>query len=129
MSEVPSITLRGAAPHTANMARIMPDGSLEVELFDFSPEAHQWLGNDVAYIVRVSPQDAPAVAARSAFPVTWRDFTQLTKLSISAASTFIPIFTSSIAHSSRICIKDVSAPSSLIRAMTNGAFRGRCLSS
>ncbi len=64
MSEVPSITLRGAAPHTANMARIMPDGSLEVELFDFSPEAHQWLGNDVAYIVRVSPQDAPAVAAR-----------------------------------------------------------------
>ena len=35
----------------------------------------------------MSGSPAPAVAARSAFPVTWRDFTQLTKLSISAAST------------------------------------------
>jgi hypothetical protein len=51
------VRLRGVLPHTASSATIEPHGGLVVELYDFSAEAQRWLGNDVAFFLRL---DAPA---------------------------------------------------------------------
>ena len=37
-------------------ARITAAGALELDLYDYSDEAHQWLGNDVAWTWRVAPE-------------------------------------------------------------------------
>jgi hypothetical protein len=47
------VKLRGILDHTASSAAITADGSLVVELYDFSPEAHRWLGNDVAFLLNI----------------------------------------------------------------------------
>ena len=47
------VPLRGILPHTASVVAIDDDGGLVVELYDFSPEAHTWLGNDVAFLLHV----------------------------------------------------------------------------
>jgi hypothetical protein len=49
------VKLRGVLAHTASSASIGADGSLVVELYDFSPEAHKCLGNDVAFLLHVGP--------------------------------------------------------------------------
>jgi hypothetical protein len=60
------VKLAGGYEHSANWAEIRADGSLVIELFDFSPEAHDWLGNDVAYFLIVAPPDKAAVLQRLA---------------------------------------------------------------
>jgi len=42
-------------------ARITTEGSLELELFDFSDQAQQSMGNDVAWIWTVEAEDMPAL--------------------------------------------------------------------
>ena len=49
------VDLKGGAKHTASSAHIKSDGSLVIELYDFSSEAEKWLGNEVAFILKVSP--------------------------------------------------------------------------
>ena len=47
------VKLRGILKQTASSAAIGDDGSLLVELYDFSDAAHKCLGNDVAFILTV----------------------------------------------------------------------------
>jgi hypothetical protein len=47
------VKLRGVLAHTASSAAVDSDGNLVVELYDFSAEAHRWLGNDVAFVLNV----------------------------------------------------------------------------
>ncbi len=47
------VKLRGVLAHTASWAIVGDDGRLVVELYDFSPEAHRWLGNDVAFLLEL----------------------------------------------------------------------------
>ena len=51
------VKLRGSLDQTASWAEILSDGSLVIELYDFSADAQEWLGNDVAYTV-VIPAEA-----------------------------------------------------------------------
>ena len=47
------VKLRGVLAQTASWATIGEDGSLVVELYDFSDVAHTWLGNDVAFLLEL----------------------------------------------------------------------------
>lgn len=61
-SDMPnSVKLRGLLPQTASWARILDDGRLELEHYDFSGDAEKWFGHDVAWIYRVQPADKPRV--------------------------------------------------------------------
>ena len=57
------VKLRGVLAQTASSAAIADDGSLVVELYDFSDDAHTWLGNDVAFLLEldVAAKDAALV--------------------------------------------------------------------
>ncbi len=63
MSEAKQVKLANGLPHTASWARIAEDGSLVVELYDFSPDAETWFGNDVAFLLHVRPRDKQRVLA------------------------------------------------------------------
>ena len=56
-----SIKLKGPWDHSAAWARVMADGRLELELYDFSEEAQSSMGNDVAWIWSVAAADVPRV--------------------------------------------------------------------
>ncbi len=51
------VKLRGVLAHTASSAAIDGEGNLVVELYDFSAEAHHWLGNDVAFMLKIAAAD------------------------------------------------------------------------
>ena len=51
------VDLTGGLEHTASSAQIKSDGSLVIELYDFSSEAEKWFGNDVAFLLKISPGD------------------------------------------------------------------------
>ena len=51
------VDLKGGLKHTASSAQIKSDGSLVIELHDFSSEAEKWLGNEVAFLLKVSADD------------------------------------------------------------------------
>ena len=63
MSEPARVALRNVLAHTASWASIEPDGGLLVELYDFSPEAHSCLGNDVAFLLHVAAADKERLLA------------------------------------------------------------------
>jgi hypothetical protein len=58
------VKLRGVLAHTASWAIVGDDGGLVIELYDFSTEAHTWLGNDVAFLLHLSAGDKDRVLAR-----------------------------------------------------------------
>jgi hypothetical protein len=47
------VKLRGVLAQTASWVTIGEDGSVVVELYDFSDAAHQCLGNDVAFLLHL----------------------------------------------------------------------------
>jgi hypothetical protein len=51
--------IRSPWPKSSAWARILTDGSLELELYDFSSEAASSLGGDVAWIWTVDAVDIP----------------------------------------------------------------------
>ena len=51
------VDLKGGLKHTASSAQIKSDGSLVIELHDFSSEAEKWLGNEVAFLLKVSASE------------------------------------------------------------------------
>lgn len=51
--------IRSPWEKSAAWARVTTDGSLELELYDFSPQAEQSLGGDVAWIWTVEAKDMP----------------------------------------------------------------------
>lgn len=46
---------------SSGSARLTTEGSLELELYDFSDQAQQSMGNDVAWIWTVAAEDMPAL--------------------------------------------------------------------
>ena len=58
------VMLRGVLPHTASCVAIDDAGSLVVELYDFSTDAHTWLGNDVAFLLTVGAAGKADALAR-----------------------------------------------------------------
>ena len=51
------VKLKGVLDRTASSVEIKGDGSLVVEVYDFSDKAEQWFGNDVAFLLKVSSAD------------------------------------------------------------------------
>ena len=49
---------------TASWAIIGDDGNLVVELYDFSADAHTWLGNDVAFLLELDAAAKDAALTR-----------------------------------------------------------------
>jgi len=58
------VKLRGRLPDMASSAEIRPDGSLVVEVYDWSEEAGKWLGRDAAYLMIIAPEHKPGLIAR-----------------------------------------------------------------
>jgi hypothetical protein len=54
-----SIKLKGLLDHTASWARILHDGRVELEYYDFSPAAQDAFGNDVAWLYRIEASQKP----------------------------------------------------------------------
>ncbi len=55
------VKLRGRLPQTASSASIRPDGSLVIEIYDFSDEAQKWLGRDGAYFMILVPEQKAGI--------------------------------------------------------------------
>jgi hypothetical protein len=54
-----SIRLGCPRDHTSAWARILEDGKIELELYDFGSQAMKEFGNDVAWLYRVDVDDKP----------------------------------------------------------------------
>jgi hypothetical protein len=59
----PRLTIRLKSPwdKSSAWARILEDGRIELELYDFSPDAQAHMGNDVAWLYRVDPVHKPRI--------------------------------------------------------------------
>jgi len=71
MPELPSVRLKGILDGTASWARILEDGSIELEFFDHSAEAQSSMGNDVAWMYRVDPAEKPRIRELLAAQSGW----------------------------------------------------------
>jgi hypothetical protein len=58
------VKLRGGLARTASWAIVGDDGGLVIELYDFSAEAHTWLGNDVAFLLHLDAAAKDAALVR-----------------------------------------------------------------
>ena len=58
------VKLKGVLKQTASSAEIKSDGSLVIGLYDFSDDAQNWLGNDVAFLLTISPDDKSKMLSR-----------------------------------------------------------------
>ena len=58
------VELRGLQPKKTSWAIIGDDGGLVIELFDFSENAHKWLGNDVAFLLHLDVAAKEAALVR-----------------------------------------------------------------
>ncbi|HKO97419.1 MAG TPA: hypothetical protein VJU86_10525 [Pyrinomonadaceae bacterium] len=57
------LDLKGGLKHTASSVQIKSDGSLVIDLYDFSSEAQKWLGNEVAFLLKISATDKSKMLA------------------------------------------------------------------
>ena len=64
MTEPKRVKLRDVLAQTASSAEIRDDGSFVVELYDFSAEAHTFLGNDVAFVLEVGQAEKDVALMR-----------------------------------------------------------------
>jgi hypothetical protein len=53
------VKLKGILSHTASWARVLEDGRIELEYYDYSPAAQDTFGNDVARLYRIAPSEKP----------------------------------------------------------------------
>jgi hypothetical protein len=51
------VDLKGGLKQTKSSVQLKSDGGLVIELYDFSTEAEKWLGNEVAFLVKISHGD------------------------------------------------------------------------
>jgi len=58
------VRLRGILAQTASSAAIGDDGSLVVELYDFSDAAQRCLGNDVAFLLKLGAAEKAEMLTR-----------------------------------------------------------------
>jgi hypothetical protein len=64
VSEPERFKLSGVLERTASWVYVVDDGTLVVELYDFSPDAEKWLGNDVAFLLHVAAADKAQMLSR-----------------------------------------------------------------
>jgi len=68
-----SIKLPSPWDHSSAWARVLEDGRIELELYDFSLDAQAHMGNDVAWIWRIETAHIPRLRAlleeRSGAPI------------------------------------------------------------
>ncbi len=57
----PSIRLQGPWEKTAGWARVLEDGRIELELYDFSDKAQATFGNDVAWMYSIEASEKPRI--------------------------------------------------------------------
>jgi hypothetical protein len=62
------VKLRGVLAQTASSAAIAEDGGLVVELYDFSDAAQKWLGNDVAFLLKLGAAEKAEMLTRLLAP-------------------------------------------------------------
>ena len=77
--------IRSPWPKSSAWARILTDGSLELELYDFSSEAESSLGGDVAWIWTVDAPDIPQLLSHLPAQASDGDQALLTMLILSFA--------------------------------------------
>ena len=58
------VKLKGVLERTASSAEIRSDGSLVIELYDFSGEAEMRFGNDVAFLLTITADDKGRMLSR-----------------------------------------------------------------
>lgn len=68
------VKLQGLLPQTACWVKILDDGRIELEHYDFSSDAEKWFGHDVAWLYRVEAVHKPRIyellSAPSGGPIT-----------------------------------------------------------
>ena len=58
-----SVKINSPWQKSAAWARVLEDGRIELELYDYSPEAQANMGNDVAWLYRVETAGMPRLLA------------------------------------------------------------------
>jgi hypothetical protein len=58
-----SVRLKGILDHTASWVRVLRDGRIELEYYDYSPSAQDAFGNDVAWMYRIEASHKPRLVA------------------------------------------------------------------
>jgi hypothetical protein len=58
-----TVKLKGILERTSSWARVLDDGSIELEYYDFSSDAQNWFGNDVAWMYRIAASEKPRLVA------------------------------------------------------------------
>jgi hypothetical protein len=53
------VRLKGILEKTSSWARVLEDGRVELEYYDFSSAANDWFGNDVAWMYYIDPAEKP----------------------------------------------------------------------
>ena len=53
------VRLKGILEKTASWARVLNDGRVELEYYDYSSSAQDWFGNDVAWMYRIAASEKP----------------------------------------------------------------------
>jgi hypothetical protein len=51
------LKLRGKLKGTVSWVEIKPNGSMQLEFFDYSEDAQAMFGHDVAYLIHLSPEE------------------------------------------------------------------------
>jgi hypothetical protein len=57
-----------AFDRASSRARVLDDGRIELESYDFSSSANDWFGDDVAWMYRIGAADKPHLIHRDAHP-------------------------------------------------------------
>jgi hypothetical protein len=58
-----TVRMNGGLEHTTSWARVLEDGRIELEFFDFSSTAQDCFGNDVAWMYRIDASHRPQLLA------------------------------------------------------------------
>jgi hypothetical protein len=58
-----SVKLKATPAHTSSWVRVLQDGRIELEYYDFSPAADDNFGNDVAWMYHIAGSEKPRLCA------------------------------------------------------------------
>jgi hypothetical protein len=57
------VKLQGVLEKTASWARVLDDGRIELEYYDFSSDAEDWFGHDIAWMYYVEAGEKSRICA------------------------------------------------------------------
>lgn len=61
--EARRVRLKGDSDHSAHTIELKVDGTLVVELYDFSDSAKNWVGGDIAWLITIQKESVPQIVA------------------------------------------------------------------